>query len=61
MVLSVSVFTLVICAAYWEVQLAAAAQHQERMVLRIDSLGKDQNSVSTECVSLLHHLEVEKL
>lgn len=51
-------------AADWEVQLTAAALHQRRILSHVATARKRsrfkiQNTVSTECLLLLHHHKVK--
>ena len=52
------------CVADWEPQLAAAAQHPERVSYCISPAKekniKIQSTVATEYVSLLHHRKIKK-
>lgn len=51
--------------ADWELRLTAFAQHHKSIVLHIDSPRKKSkftigSTVSTECMSFLHHYKVGK-
>lgn len=64
MVISVSVVYPHELVADWELQLAAAAQHHERVLYHIllaREKIKIQSTVSTECILLLHHCKVNHM